>query len=93
MNPPHARTAGADPDAAPQAPRDPCVPRYRKSSCWRAYVHLRAVQAFEREWLVNAILWSRCARVRDHALQALLSCCTSSPMPCGGLRWPRRCVS
>ncbi|MCW5634046.1 MAG: rhodoquinone biosynthesis methyltransferase RquA [Rubrivivax sp.] len=71
MNPPFAGAAVADPDAAPQAPRHPHIPRYLESTYWWAYVHPRAVQTFEREWLVNAILWGNYARLRDHALQAL----------------------
>jgi ubiquinone/menaquinone biosynthesis C-methylase UbiE len=38
---------------------------------WWAYVHPQAVQLFEREWLVNAILFGNYGRLRDAALDAL----------------------
>lgn len=33
------------------------VPRYLQDHYWWAYVHPRAVNVFERQWLVNLILW------------------------------------
>lgn len=39
-----------------------------------AYVHPNAVSVFEREWLVNAILFGHYARLRDHALDELGQC-------------------
>jgi len=47
------------------------VPGYLKDVYWWAYVHPRAVQVFEREWLVNLILWGNFGRLRDAALEAL----------------------
>jgi ubiquinone/menaquinone biosynthesis C-methylase UbiE len=38
---------------------------------WWAYVHPHAVHVFEREWLVNAILFGNYGRLRDAALAAL----------------------
>ena len=38
---------------------------------WWAYVHPKAVQVFEREWLVNLILFGNYDRLRDLALNAL----------------------
>jgi ubiquinone/menaquinone biosynthesis C-methylase UbiE len=47
------------------------VPRYLAQTYWWAYVHPRAVKLFEREWLVNMILWGNFGRLRDAALDAL----------------------
>jgi ubiquinone/menaquinone biosynthesis C-methylase UbiE len=47
------------------------VPRYLAQTYWWAYVHPRAVRVFERQWLVNLILWGNFARLRDAALDAL----------------------
>jgi ubiquinone/menaquinone biosynthesis C-methylase UbiE len=47
------------------------VPRYLQQTYWWAYVHPRAVSLFERQWLVNAILWGNFGRLRDSALDAL----------------------
>ncbi|MBV8032779.1 MAG: rhodoquinone biosynthesis methyltransferase RquA, partial [Betaproteobacteria bacterium] len=38
---------------------------------WWAYVHPRAVRFFERQWLVNLILWGNFGRLRDAAVRAL----------------------
>jgi ubiquinone/menaquinone biosynthesis C-methylase UbiE len=47
------------------------VPGYLAETYWWAYVHPRAVRLFEREWLVNLILWGNFGRLRDAALEAL----------------------
>lgn len=47
------------------------VPKYLNDTYWWAYVHPKAVQFFERQWLVNAILWGNFSRLRDWALQEL----------------------
>ena len=47
------------------------VPGYLTETYWWAYVHPRAVRVFEREWLVNVILWGNFARLRDAALESL----------------------
>lgn len=44
------------------------VPEYLKRVYWWAYVHPRAVQIFERKWLVNLILFGNFSRLRDAAL-------------------------
>jgi ubiquinone/menaquinone biosynthesis C-methylase UbiE len=56
-------------DAASSASVD--VPAYLARTYWWAYVHPRAVALFERQWLVNLILWGNFARLRDAALDAL----------------------
>jgi len=47
------------------------VPQYLVDLYWWAYVHPAAVQLFERQWLVNLILWGNFERLRDAALGAL----------------------
>lgn len=47
------------------------VPLYLSEVYWWAYVHPPAVKVFERQWLVNLILWGNFDRLRDQALQAL----------------------
>ncbi|HEX3139128.1 MAG TPA: rhodoquinone biosynthesis methyltransferase RquA [Rhizobacter sp.] len=52
----------------------PCalsVPHYLEKTYWWAYVHPNAVQVFEREWLVNLILFNNYGRLRDDALAEL----------------------
>lgn len=51
--------------------RSPPVPRYIETVYWWAYVHPNAVRMFEREWLVNPILFGRYKRLRDSALASL----------------------
>ncbi|HET7729547.1 MAG TPA: rhodoquinone biosynthesis methyltransferase RquA [Usitatibacter sp.] len=47
------------------------VPQYLNETYWWAYVHPNAVKLFERQWLVNLILWGNFRRLRDTALDAL----------------------
>ncbi len=47
------------------------VPGYLHETYWWAYVHPNAVRLFERQWLVNLILWGNFARLRDSCLDAL----------------------
>ena len=47
------------------------VPEYLQETYWWAYVHPNAVRIFERQWLVNLILWGNFARLRDAALDEL----------------------
>jgi ubiquinone/menaquinone biosynthesis C-methylase UbiE len=57
-----------------KAPDDlviPCnlsVPRYLEDAYWWAYVRPQAVRLFEREWLVNLILFNNYVRLCDAAL-------------------------
>lgn len=53
------------------APRAIPIPRYLEQVYWWAYVHPNAVQLFEREWLVNLILFNNYGRLRDAALAEL----------------------
>jgi len=47
------------------------IPAYLVDTYWWAYVHPRAVRFFERQWLVNLILWGNFSKLRDAALDAL----------------------
>jgi ubiquinone/menaquinone biosynthesis C-methylase UbiE len=47
------------------------IPQYLHDTYWWAYVHPNAVRLFERQWLVNLILWGNFARLRDAALAEL----------------------
>jgi ubiquinone/menaquinone biosynthesis C-methylase UbiE len=47
------------------------VPRYLAQTYWWAYVHPNAVRFFERQWLVNLILWGNFGALRDAALDSL----------------------
>lgn len=50
---------------------DTRVPHYLRAHYWWAYIHPAAVRFFERQWLVNLILWGNYARLRDAALADL----------------------
>lgn len=47
------------------------VPDYLEKTYWWAYTHPNAVRVFERQWLVNLILWGNFSRLRDLALDEL----------------------
>lgn len=47
------------------------IPAYLHETYWWAYVHPKAVRLFERQWLVNLILWGNFAKLRDAALEGL----------------------
>ena len=53
------------------SPVGPPIPGYLEQVYWWAYVHPNAVQLFERDWLVNAILFGNYGRLRDAALDDL----------------------
>jgi ubiquinone/menaquinone biosynthesis C-methylase UbiE len=70
--PPPSIAAGAPlPSLARSAARAPDVPHYLNQAYWWAYVHPNAVRVFEREWLVNLILFGNYGRLRDAALAEL----------------------
>ena len=70
MPPPPAADVGFTPPALIPALKLP-IPRYLEQVYWWAYVHPNAVQLFEREWLVNLILFGNYGRLRDAALADL----------------------
>ena len=47
------------------------VPDYLSAHYWWAYMHPKAVKLFERQWLINLILWGNYKRLRDAALMEL----------------------
>jgi len=47
------------------------IPQYLSAHYWWAYVHPRAVRVFERQWLVNLILWGNYPRLSESALDEL----------------------
>lgn len=56
----------------PANPATPlAIPNYLEQTYWWAYVHPNAVYVFERQWLVNLILWGNFNRLRDAALEML----------------------
>ena len=58
--------------AAPARAAAPAhIPYYLSAHYWWAYVHPRAVQVFERQWLVNLILWGNYPRLSEAALEEL----------------------
>ncbi len=46
----------------------PTVPQYLCDHYWWAYIHPNAVRFFDRQWVINFILWGNYARLRDAAL-------------------------
>lgn len=72
MTPPVPISADAACDATELCvPYSLPIPRYLETVYWWAYVHPRAVHLFEREWLVNLILFGNYGRLRDLALAEL----------------------
>jgi len=79
------------------APHAPAVPHYLERAYWWAYVHPNAVRFFDRQWLVNLILFGNYGRLRDAALADLgqevsgrtlqVACCYGdlTPILCGRL--------
>lgn len=47
------------------------IPHYLEETYWWAYTHPNAVKFFERQWLVNLILWGNFTRLRDTALDGI----------------------
>lgn len=44
------------------------IPNYLLATYWWAYIHPRGVRVFERQWLVNLILWGNYKRLCDAVL-------------------------
>ena len=62
-----AGTAGEAFELHPPSPPS-LVPEYLHAHYWWAYIHPNAVKLFERQWLVNLILFGNYNRLRDAAL-------------------------
>ena len=54
---------------APVSP--PSIPDYLQDTYWWAYVHPKSVWVFEREWLVNLILWGNMHKLTRTVLDEL----------------------
>ena len=65
------RFEGETPNLARSTPQTLAIPLYLRQLYWWAYVHPNAVRLFEREWLVDLILFGNYARLRDAALSEL----------------------
>jgi len=50
-------------------------PEYLRRVYWWAYLHPKAIRLFERQWLINLILWGNYATLRDAALAELREGC------------------
>ena len=61
----------AGPMAESQPGRNIKAPHYLTAHYWWAYVHPRAIWFFERQWLVNLILWGNYTRLRNAAMAEL----------------------
>jgi ubiquinone/menaquinone biosynthesis C-methylase UbiE len=62
---------GTSATALPLGPAELQVPHYLNAHYWWAYIHPTAVHLFERQWLVNLILWGNYARLRDAVMAEL----------------------
>jgi len=51
--------------SVPAAPR---IPDYLQETYWWAYLHPKALKFFEREWMVNLILWGNMKRLTQAVL-------------------------
>lgn len=88
--PPELATTVDDGSSKPYGESVP-IPDYLEKHYWWAYVRPWAVRIFEREWLINLILWGWYKRLRDAALAAFqddvrgrtlqISCCYGSFTP------------
>lgn len=47
------------------------IPGYLQDTYWWAYLHPKAVRFWEREWLVNAILWGQMDRLTGSVIEEL----------------------
>jgi ubiquinone/menaquinone biosynthesis C-methylase UbiE len=58
--------------ASAEAPDDlPVIPDYLRETYWWAYLHPNAIHVFEREWLVNLILWGNMSRLTQAVLEEI----------------------
>ena len=49
----------------------PAIPDYLQDTYWWAYVHPKSVWVFEREWLVNLILWGNMKKLTNAVLDEM----------------------
>jgi ubiquinone/menaquinone biosynthesis C-methylase UbiE len=66
--PARAETAPAiEPSVVPAV----AIPPYLSRHYWWAYIDPRAIRFFDRQWIINLILWGNYAKLRDAALAVL----------------------
>jgi len=53
------------------APAAPAIPEYLQDTYWWAYLHPKSFYYFEREWVVNLILWGNMKKLTDAVLDNL----------------------
>jgi ubiquinone/menaquinone biosynthesis C-methylase UbiE len=58
-------------DKLPSPKDSPKLPQYLTDTYWWAYIHPNAVWFFERQWIVNLILWGNFYRLRNLAIDEL----------------------
>lgn len=63
--------AGPAATGSPAVAAPVAVPTYLEKTYWWAYLHPRGVSFFERQWLVNLILWGNYVTLRDAAFAEL----------------------
>mgnify|MGYP001544506657 FL=1 len=67
-------TVGGTAPASPRlsaVPDAPTIPDYLQDTYWWAYLHPKALNLFEREWMVNLILWGNMNRLTRAVLDDL----------------------
>jgi ubiquinone/menaquinone biosynthesis C-methylase UbiE len=52
-------------------PSAPSIPEYLQDTYWWAYLHPKSFWFFEREWVVNLILWGNMRRLTDDVIDEL----------------------
>ena len=62
--------AGQDPEA-PVPITPPSIPDYLKDTYWWAYLHPKSFWFFEREWVVNLILWGNMKKLTNAVLDEM----------------------
>lgn len=62
--------AGRDASRKPE-PDPPDIPDYLQDTYWWAYLHPKALHFFEREWVVNLILWGNMRRLTAALLEEI----------------------
>ena len=66
----HDGSANPKPLLAP-VPTSPKIPDYLQETYWWAYLHPKTLKFFEREWVVNLILWGNMKRLTRSVLDDL----------------------
>lgn len=64
-------TLGAGSPPAPAAAEAPSIPAYLQDTYSWAYLHPRSIWLFEREWVVNLILWGKMKRLTQSVLDEI----------------------